>query len=116
MNRTEFDTISLVVLDSQAAEAPAPDQRHAMLSAFHRVSTKSVEVGIDTLSASISAIVERLGRIVDALPENCGHYTIDELTFSLNVNGNGKVSLIAEVGAGFTSSICIKLKRTTTQP
>jgi len=111
MSQTLPEKISLIVLDS-AVTSSLPEPNRAMFPAFLKLPTKSIEVSIGALSENINSIVARLGKIMDALPENCGsQYTIDELTFNLSINSSGKVSLIAEVGAGFSSGISIKLKR-----
>lgn len=72
---------------------------------------KTTRVASEKLGESLSGLVNTLSKIVEALPESCGGYDIDKLTFSISVDGSGKVSLVGELSAGFTSGICLTLKK-----
>jgi hypothetical protein len=72
---------------------------------------KSSQVAIDTLAENLTAFVNALGEIVDTVPESCGKYNVDNMSFSLSVDGEGRISLVGELAAGFSSGITVTLRK-----
>lgn len=68
-------------------------------------------IATNKFEASLSDCVKELYKVVEKLPESSENYSTDSLTFSLSINGAGKISLVGEVSAGITSGITITLKR-----
>jgi hypothetical protein len=88
--------------------------RRQMFPTPSEIAVKSSTFAVKTLSANLRDFVDVLGKVVESLPDKCGSYNIDTLTFSLSIDGSGKISLIGEMSAGFTSGIIITLKKQAT--
>lgn len=102
MSKENTKTISILTVQTQKGpETMFPT----------RMVAKSTEVATEKLKESLSYFVKMLDEIVETLPKSCGTYDVDTLTFSLSVDGSGKISLVGELSAGFTSGITISLKK-----
>jgi hypothetical protein len=76
-----------------------------------RVVSAAIDVGTEVLAKNLSEFVARLSRVVEAVPSSSGRYSAEEFTFSLSVNGEGRLSLIGEVSAGVVSGVTVTLKK-----
>lgn len=101
-----FRQISVLISE----ESSNREQRHSILPRPWQL-FRQIDVPVEDLANSLSDCMESLREVVQKVPTTLGDYDVDELTFSISVNASGKVSLVAEVGAGVTSGIVIKIKR-----
>ena len=72
---------------------------------------KSKDISAENVSKNLSQFLNSLRSVISDLPDSCGPYDIDELSFSLSIDGSGKISLIGEVSAGIVSGITITLRK-----
>lgn len=90
-----------------------PSEIHTMFPSPTKLIGKASQITVQSLAENLSDFVRTLGRVVEELPESVGQYDVDSLTFSMSVDGEGKISLVGELSAGFTSGIIITLKKRT---
>lgn len=91
--------------------ADAEPQGEHMFQYFARVTAKTQKVLTEELRKNFAEITNELKLLVESLPDTMGEYSIDTITFSLCVNGNGKISLVGELSRGLSSSIALTLKK-----
>lgn len=106
MSKKNVELISILTIQSQDVT-----EERAMFPSPTRILARSTEVAAETFRDSLSGFVKMLGTVVQGVPELCGGYRVDTLTFSLDVNGSGKISLVGELSAGITSGITVTLKK-----
>lgn len=53
-----------------------------------------------SLSAQLNKFMKALEEIVNSLPDTCGQYEVEELTFALSIDGSGSVSLVGQLSSG----------------
>lgn len=99
-------TKKISILTYQAEKEP-----ESMFLSPTRMIAKYSDLGYEKLKESLSDFVNRLADIVETLPKSHGDYEVDNLTFSLSINGSGKISLIGELSAGVTSGITITFNK-----
>jgi hypothetical protein len=120
MQREETKTITILVttgLEDNESKSKSifPSRKPKVDLTTERAMVVAADIAVETLGDSLADFVKDLERIVEKLPDTCGAYNLDSLTFSLSVNGSGKISLIGEVAAGVTAGIVISLKKHTKQ-
>ena len=86
-------------------------ETHAMFPSPTKGITKVSQITAKKLSENLSDLINSLQETMNTIPESCGPYSLDELTFSLAIDSSGKISLIGELSAGMTTGIVIKLKK-----
>lgn len=69
------------------------------------------EVSLEKFSENVAHFIRTLCDTLERIPEHGGDYDVDELTFSLGLDGSGRVFLIGELSAGINSAITIKIKK-----
>ena len=69
------------------------------------------ELSIETFSKNLHVLAKSLCGALHEVPNQPGHFDIDELTFSLGIDTSGKLFLVGQLSAGVKSTITIKLKR-----
>lgn len=106
MSKRNTNMISIITIHSQGE-----DEGLAMFPSPSKIIAKSTQVIADRLGENLSAFVRILGEAIEKLPQSCGGYSVDTLTFSLSIDSSGKISLVGELSAGFTSGITITLKK-----
>lgn len=79
-----------------------------------KVLAKSRQIAVDKFEKSLAEFLQTLGTIVEKLPKSTGTYNIDTLAFSMSVDGGGKISLVGEISTGFTSSMTVTFKISST--
>lgn len=79
------------------------------LNASHKV----VSLSVKELSNNLKETICSFDSILNDLPCKKSGFMVDELKFNLSINMEGKVSVIAEVGAGSSAGIEITLRRNT---
>lgn len=112
-NHKELEQLGDVNLDtiSILTREPYEESTEAMFPMVKKIITKSLDMSSDKLGEGLSHFVNRLARVVKKIPESCGDFDVDSVSFSLSIDAHGKISLVGEIGAGFTSGIIIALKR-----
>jgi len=98
-----------ITISSVTTEGDGSSQ--AMFPSLHGLVHKSADVAANRLATSLSQFVATLGLIVQELPDSCGRYDVEELSFSASVDASGAFSLVGELSAGVTSGITIVLKK-----
>lgn len=106
MSKALDNEIPVLTVTSQDEE----NQRR-MFPSPTRMAARLSNISAEVLEENLADIVQRLGKIVDELPDSPKGCTVDALTFSLAINSAGKLALIGELSAGTTSGITITLKR-----
>ncbi len=106
MPKKDIERISILTSSVQGE-----GETFSMFPSTPQIVAKVRQVAIEKLEENLADFVTLLGKVVQTLPESCGGYSIDALTFSLSVDGSGKISLVGELAAGFTSGIIITLKK-----
>jgi len=86
-------------------------ESNSMFPSTEEIATKCYEVGYKKFKENFSAFAEMLSQTVNDLPEISGNYQVDSITFSLAVNGQGKISLIGEISAGVSSGLTLTIKK-----
>lgn len=111
MSKSNSDTISITTFEIENSSESNSMFHSPNLSIFDKVGKKVSLISTDRLGEDLSDFVKVLGNIVEKLPDSCGNYSLDTLTFSLSVDSSGKISLIGELSAGLTSTISITLNK-----
>ena len=106
MPTSKPEYISVVSFSSEET-----DQSHSMFPLVNRLTAKYSQISIETINRSLEDFLEVLEKAARNIPSACGSYDIDSLSFSLSLDGNGKISLIGEISAGVASSITLTLKK-----
>jgi hypothetical protein len=83
----------------------------SMFPSPEKLVNKYSEIAEEVLAENLAGLVQTLGDVIARLPEQCGSYDLSTLSFSLSIDGRGKVSLIGELSAGIASSMTICLTR-----
>lgn len=104
MSKENTKTISILTVQAQKGPETMFPSPTKMIVSYTQVATEK-------LKDNMSEFVKLLDEIVQTLPKSCGAYDVDTLTFSLSLDGSGKISLVGELSAGFTSGITISLKK-----
>ena len=76
------------------------DETLAMFPTPRKLMAKHTQVATDKFAEGLSGFIKTLEKVIQALPESCGGYNVDTLTFSLSVNASGKISLIVGIEHG----------------
>lgn len=108
---TTNETISILTHVHEEATGTDPSKR----SMFPKPSANLLEyaeIPAEQLANNLEKFMNSLQTVVKKIPSTVGDYDVDEITFSLSINGSGKVSLVAELAAGFSSGIEVKIKKT----
>jgi cytochrome oxidase Cu insertion factor (SCO1/SenC/PrrC family) len=70
------------------------------------------EFNIDVLGKNISDILKKFSKVVDGVPGNLGNYKVDNVSVSLAINSEGKVSILGIGGSvGAQAGITVTLKK-----
>lgn len=105
------NAVRVVTTETQELETAFSSEARTMFPSLAKIVARSTEIATEKLSENLAGFVETLSAVLETLPESCGPYDVDELTFSLSLDGAGKISLIGEVSAGVTSGITLTLRR-----
>ena len=91
-------------------ESKEVDER-SMFPSAKRIYLKASTVAVETVADNLSRFVGLVGKIITSIPDPAENYEVDTLSFSINLDGSGKVSLVGEVSAGFNSGITLTFKK-----
>jgi len=89
------------------------NSEHGMFPSRTKIPGALTDITVHTLRENLAAVVAALNDAVSAMPEPDTGLVIDQMSFSLGVDGSGRVSLlgISEVAAGMNSSISVTFKK-----
>jgi len=105
---TKEDTDMISILTTQVEQG---GQGRTMFASLPKAMTRYSQITAEKLGESLSGFIKTLSKVIETLPEPGGNYGLDSLTFSLSMDGRGKIFLIGELSAGVTSGITITIKR-----
>ena len=92
MPKTTGKTISLIEILPPQTSYEDEDEENFLDIPTRAIATRISEIPVEVLSKGLFKFVDALGDILKDLPNECGTYKIDELTFDLSVTGTGEVS------------------------
>ena len=87
------------------------EQRRAALPSLGKTVAQVVDVDAEVLATNMSKFIEAFGPVISVLPEKTAGYALEEVEFSLAVDGKGGVQLLGQLSIGAQASIKLKLKR-----
>jgi hypothetical protein len=87
------------------------EQRKAALPSLGRTVTQFVDVDAEVLATNLREFIESFVPAISALPPKTAGYALEEMEFSLAVDGKGGIQLLGQLSIGAQASIKLKLKR-----
>ena len=106
MTKENLKEISIITSNIQEDE-----ETFTMFPTPVKAVVKSTKLAVKKFRENLTEFLGLLSEAIEDLPDACGGYQVDSLTFSINVNAAGKISLVGELAAGCTSGITITLKK-----
>lgn len=111
MQDSNDEAISILTIQQVDDEAEDGQVSRSMFSFGMKPVMNTTLITEKGLAANLSSFISLISPLVEALPEKCGAYYLDQLNLSLAVDGEGKISLVGELSWGLSSAISISLKR-----
>lgn len=99
-NKKSLNVIQISTLENQRSFLPSSKA----------IVSKAAEVATEQITNNLSAVVQELGKVMDGMQDSV-NYEIDKVTYLLNIDCSGKVSLVGELSAGLSSGITITMKK-----
>lgn len=106
MSKIPFDEISIVYRDEHVLDGSKgiTDALEDAMLKVGRISARTLAENLQTLSNSMSAILE--GIEIPNLP-----YALEEIGVTVELTGSGEVRLVGSVGAEITGGITLTFRR-----
>lgn len=111
-NNSDFDTVTIVTAVEEGGT-------EGFLPGFGaNQALKKSSVSLTKIQQQLEAIAGRMLEMGGKLTAHGGTYQLDELSFSLTIDGKGEISLLGLTGvsAGAGGTIKLVLKRTVSSP